>query len=97
MITNLSEFTLTADKINEILEGVLNNSKVFKVVQTHRSADYESEKGQGEVGEGFDVYDIGQSPVFVKITRSIDSYGDKEDIESIKFVIAQPKTVTSYD
>lgn len=97
MITNLADFTLTADKINEILEGVLGNNRPFKVVSTERSPDYQGEKSQGETGEGFDVYDIGQDPVYLKVSKSIDSYGDNEEITGIKLVLSQQKTKTVYE
>lgn len=53
---------------------------------------------QGEEGLSYEVYDIGlEDGLFLKLTITIDSYGDSEKISGIEFVRGKEKTITVYE
>ena len=86
---------MNKDFLNSILEN-LDFSK-FQKVDYFEPDTYHSEKYQGVTSKRWDVYDLGQDNLFLKVTYEIDSYGAREEIVGLKFVESTTKTVTVYE
>lgn len=82
-------------KINELFED-LDVLKGAKLISTNESDDYYEEKDQGTVGLKVEIYNIGETDVFLKVVKNTDSYGSEEKVVGLQFVTAVEKTITTY-
>ena len=83
--------------INEMLE-YLNNplcNKSLKVVKDETPSDFYSEGNQGSERSKTITYSIEEEQeILLQITSSIDSYGDNEQVNKIKFVRTSEINIT---
>jgi hypothetical protein len=86
-------------RINEILSNLDNIKSVkgVKLISSDQPADYYNEKYEGGGSSKIEIFDIGETDVFLKTITNTDSYGYNERLTSIQFVQPITKTVVGYD
>ena len=79
--------------INKMLGDLESLRHSYKPVETIVDSSY----GQGEEGVKHEVYSVEDSDVLLRITTTVNSYGNNERITGVQFVKPATKLINSYE
>lgn len=88
--------SLTVEKLNEIFSSLPSLARKYKVVQTQETPNYGDETYDGDNKQTI-IYDLEVNDLFLKVDKECDSYGENEEIISIKFVEKKIKEVITFE